>query len=337
MKKSFFGFSAKVAMAVLAVCSFVFTSCYEKTPIAKTPTEYHVIGSVYDAETGKVITDAKVTLDGKSVSSTFNVKLSGYVSSVTVSATAEGYMPGSRTVSIQKMDEYNQVSVTSVDLALVKVDVEEPSLELKEVVDGKALNLDAAAVKDLFAINFGEVEVNEGKVEVFAHYSFDSDLHANLHMNFEGEHANGVTNEPYFVEDSLYIGFIADMSEVVAGYEDDAKVACITELNTVYAGAAYADFAKSYVPFATLLNRNGELSMGGYCVCKDFNLVGFVFTFDGEEMNVVALQSASTHISPIVADTHDNHDNHDNHNNHHNNHGHGGATAWGGGSSVEGE
>ena len=54
MKKSFFGFSAKVAMAVLAVCSFVLTSCYEKSPGAKTPTEYHVIGSVYDAVTGEV-------------------------------------------------------------------------------------------------------------------------------------------------------------------------------------------------------------------------------------------------------------------------------------------
>ena len=100
MKKSFFGFSAKVAMAVLAVCSFVLTSCYEKSPIAKTPSEYHVVGSVYDAETGKVISDAKVTLDGQSVSSTFNIKLSGYVSSVTVAATAEGYLPGSRTVAI---------------------------------------------------------------------------------------------------------------------------------------------------------------------------------------------------------------------------------------------
>ena len=84
MKKSFFGFSAKVAMAVLAVCSFVLTSCYEKSPVAKTPSEYHVVGSVYDAETGKVITEAKVTLDGKSVSSTFNMKLSSYVPSVTV-------------------------------------------------------------------------------------------------------------------------------------------------------------------------------------------------------------------------------------------------------------
>ena len=100
MKKSFFGFSAKVAMAVLAVCSFVLTSCYEKSPVAKTPSEYHVVGSVYDAETGKVITEAKVTLDGKSVSSTFNMKLSSYVPSVTVAATAEGYLPGSRTVSI---------------------------------------------------------------------------------------------------------------------------------------------------------------------------------------------------------------------------------------------
>ena len=50
MKKSLFGFSAKVAMAVLAVCSFVLTSCYEKTPVAKTPSEYYVVGTVYSVD-----------------------------------------------------------------------------------------------------------------------------------------------------------------------------------------------------------------------------------------------------------------------------------------------
>ncbi|MBR2438109.1 MAG: hypothetical protein IKB26_03645, partial [Bacteroidales bacterium] len=282
MKKSFFGFSAKVAMAVLAVCSFVLTSRYEKSPIAKTPSEYHVVGSVYDAETGKVISDAKVTLDGQSVSSTFNIKLSGYVSSVTVAATAEGYLPGSRTVAIQKLGDYNQVSVTSVDLALVKVPVtpedpddptpddptpddpqpEEPVLEAGDIVVGNA-GLTAEAVKALFGITFGDVAVNEeGLVEVFAHYSLGSDAHGNLHSNFHANfnpthvnhlnHTNATTNSPLFVEDSSYVGFVANVNEGLADYLETVKVTCMAKLNTVWTGTQYKDFASNYVPFATV-------------------------------------------------------------------------------------
>ena len=110
MKKSIFGFGAKVAMAVLAVCSFVLTSCYEKTPVAKTPSEYYVIGTVYgiDADGNyKLLNNATVTVDGKTVSNPFNVKLDTYKTTVAVTATADGYVAGSRTVAIAKLAEFN--------------------------------------------------------------------------------------------------------------------------------------------------------------------------------------------------------------------------------------
>jgi hypothetical protein len=40
--------------------------------------------------------------------------------------------------------------------------------------------------------------------------------------------------------------------------------------------------------------------MAGYCVCKDFTLWSLPYTIDGVELNAVALQANSTHVSPIV-------------------------------------
>ena len=110
MKKSFFG----LFLAVMAVCSLALTSCHEKDPKVETPSEYYVVGSVYDAETGSVISNATVTLDGVAVSSTFKVKLNSYVPSVTVAASAEGYVAASRTVSIDKLAEFQTIQTIQI-------------------------------------------------------------------------------------------------------------------------------------------------------------------------------------------------------------------------------
>ena len=347
MKKSFLGFGAKVAMAVLAVCSFVLTGCYEKTPVAKTPSEYYVIGTVYgiDADGNyKLLNNATVMVDGKAVSNPFNVKLDTYKTTVAVSAKADGYVAGSRTVAITKLAEFNQVSTTNADLVLVPVTSEEPEqpsepeLELGE--KSPAQGMTAEAIAAMFNIK-GADEVlagENGLVEVCAHYSFDSDMHANRHENFDGHvnHTNGVTHEAKFVEDSSYVGFISKVDAGLADYAEIVQYACITDLNSPYAGTVYNDFKKAgnSVPFATVLNRDGGLCLAGYCVCKEFTLWTIPFKVDGVEMNVLALQADRTVITPLEALNHDHHDNHDNHGNqgNHDNHGHhNGGTAWGGG------
>lgn len=324
MKKSLFGFTAKVAMAVLAVCSFVLTSCYEKTPIAMTPSEYYVVGTVYayDAETEgyTVLSGASVTLDGKAVSNPFNEKLGGYASEVTVMATAEGYKPGKITKKITKLADYNQTSVTSVDLVLVPADY---VFEVGTPV--VVADMTAEEVAAAFEIEEGEISVtDEGKVQVHTHYCLDSDLHANLHMNFHANHANGVTNNPYLATAYHYIGYIS------ADVEDaELRNATTAALNTKYVGTVYADFAANTnnVEVSVLLNANSEMSLAGYCVCRDFTVWAVPFNVDGTEVEVLALQSDATTIQPIAGDSHDNHNNHDNHV--HANHS--GATAWGGG------
>ena len=345
MKKSFFGFSAKVAMAVLAVCSFVLTSCYEKSPIAKTATSYRVVGTVYavNLETGvqEVLSGAQITVDGKSATSNpFTIELSQYVPSVTVVASAPGYLKGEKTVKIEKIGDNNRVSITNVDLVLVPEDYkpgeeETPELEISAEVTNASMT--ASEVTSLFSIENGEVSVGD-YVQVHTHYCLDSDLHANVHMNFHANHANGVTSEPYLVKDVHYVGFIADMSNVSEEYAQEAIDAAVIQLNTQYNGSAYADFAAKAVPFTYMLNENGEISLAGYCVCRSFNLWTVSYTVDGTEMTAYALEAVNTTAQAIAgADSHDNHDNgHDNGGDHNNAH-HSGATAWGGGSSVEGE
>ena len=337
MKKSLFGFSAKVAMAVLAVCSFVLTSCYEKTPVAKIPSEYYVVGTVYgiDAEGNQtVLTGAKVTVDGKSVSNPFEVKLDGYKASVEVSATAEGYVAGKRNVTISKVGEFNQTSVTGADLVLVKV-AETPEVPaVLEIGAPVAASMTVEEVKATFGISYGEVSVgSEGLVEVCMHYAFDADMHANAHVNFGGEHlnhTNGITTQPYLVEDSLYVGYVLNATEVAEENMDELEYAISKneKINTVCAGTDYSAFKNSFVPFAVLINQD-EMAIAGYCVCKDFVLYEVPVTVGEASMTAYVLQAKATQVTPIYADSHDNHDNHDNHHNNHANHS--GATAWGGG------
>ena len=317
MKKSLFGFSAKVAMAVLAVCSFVLTSCYEKTPVAKVPSEYYVVGAVYgiDAEGNQtVLTGANVIVDGKSVSNPFEVKLDGYKSSVEVSATAEGYVAGKRNVTIKKIGDFNEASVTAADLVLVKVAEVPAVLEIGTPVAG---NMTADEVKAAFGINCGEVSVGaEGLVEVCNHYAF-ADMHNNGHINF-----GSVTTEPYIVEDSLYVGYVLNSVEVAAEDMDQLEFAISKneKINTVCAGADYSAFKNSFANFAYVINKD-EMAISGYSVCKDFALYEIPVTVGEASMTAYALLAKATHVTPIYADNH--------HNNHHNNHA--GATAWGGG------
>jgi hypothetical protein len=327
MKKSFFGFGAKVAMAVLAVCSFVLTSCYEKTPLAKTPSEYYVIGTVYgiDADGNyKLLNNATVTVDGKTVSNPFNVKLDTYKTAVAVTATADGYVAGSRTVAITKLAEFNQVSTTNADLVLVPETVEEPSVPALQMGEKyPAEGMTAEAIASMYGIT-GEDEVlagDNGLVKVSANYSFNSDMHSNRHPNFDGHvnHTNGITHEAKFVEDSAYVGYVAKMDAGLADYAEAVEYACITDLNSPYVGTEYNDFKKegNYVPFATVLNRDGGMCLAGYSVCKEFTLWTIPFSLDGTVMNVMALQAIQTTILPIEATNHD--------------HVNDGANAWGGG------
>ena len=153
MKSKFFGFTAKLAMAILAVGT-MFTSCYDsengdvtKPYVAPDPV-YLISGTITDVETGAAITDATITVNGTAptqysdgifsasgkggVLNTVTVKKAGYNEDATVT----------REFTIAALDK-GQSSTTVVNIALKKNGTPDPDFDLNKVtmtVTTKMLN-----------------------------------------------------------------------------------------------------------------------------------------------------------------------------------------------------
>ena len=75
MKSKLFGLGAKMALALLAVGMTV-TSCYDSEnvdiiqPDQPVAPKYYIAGNITDAETGDIVTNATVTIDGTAVTLT---------------------------------------------------------------------------------------------------------------------------------------------------------------------------------------------------------------------------------------------------------------------------
>ena len=125
MKSKFFGNGAKLALAVLAVCGTLFTSCYEKAEVdqATKPAEakYYIAGTITDATTGQELTTAKVTLGDKSVTSSFNEQVNYKAEGYALVVSADGYYPVKRQVYLNQVSD-GQTSVATVNVALVSVE-----------------------------------------------------------------------------------------------------------------------------------------------------------------------------------------------------------------------
>lgn len=322
MKKSLFGFSAKIAMAVLAVCSVVLTSCYQK-PVP-TPDEdpvYYVTGTVYDATTSAAI-NATVTVDGKAVSvnnGSFLQEIAG-PGSVTVAAEAAGYVSVSRTVQVVAVGK-NQVSVTSADIAMLPVGVELPE---NEVVEG---SMSLADLTDKFGFPEG-TEIDE---EGFIH------VHEALALESHDGHSLAHTKLPWVAKFNALSGYITDFESkdaVVAGVMDIVTSAA---LQTVNAGSKYADFKATACE--ETLNESGEKCLLSATVCHTFTQWFVTYVFDGAVYTANAVKAEDTTVMPKYDshDSHDSHDRHDSHDSHdsHDGHDNHGGTNAGGGEIVE--
>ena len=124
MKSRFLGFSAKLAFAVLAVCT-MFTSCYEKEEIDVTPgtkpepAKYVIVGNVTALNTGEALV-ATVTIDGTAVT----VNENGYfekndltAGSHVVKAVMNNYFDAVKTVYLTE-PAAGGICVVSADFAL---------------------------------------------------------------------------------------------------------------------------------------------------------------------------------------------------------------------------
>ena len=157
MKSKFFGNGAKLALAVLAVCGTLFTSCYEKAEVDEAtkpaPAKYYIAGTITDATTGQVLTTATVTLGGESVGATFNKEVSYKAEGYSLEVSATGYYTVSKQVYLNQVSD-GQTSVATVDVALVSVEattippVVPPTDPKTDVAESEAKALEAKAAEE---------------------------------------------------------------------------------------------------------------------------------------------------------------------------------------------
>lgn len=298
MKKSLFGLSAKVAMAVLAVCSFVLTSCYEKQ--APNPTQdpvYYVVGTVYDATTSQAI-NAAVTVNSNSVSVTngsFIAKVSS-AGAVTVAAEADGYISVSRTVQVAPA-AYNQISVTSADIAMVPEGTEVPESGVKPGT------LTADELVDKFGFPEELEMAEDGMFSICEKFDVESHIGHDKHASF--------THDPYPVNVTWYVGgYIWDFAGVDAVVDNAMELICNVEMQTALLGKNFKEFKTVEKP--EVLNEDGSQCLLCYYVHYNFKQVEITYVFDGVAYVANCVAPVNTTLMPVY-DTHDTHDGHDIH------------------------
>lgn len=126
MKSKLFGLSAKSALYLLAICSALFTSCYEKEEVDVTPpvvlpdAAYVIVGNVYFAKNGEPVANKTVTIDGGTIQTDSNgafIKEGLTAGQHVVTVDLAGYAKVARTVYLVAVQK-GQTSLANVDVVL---------------------------------------------------------------------------------------------------------------------------------------------------------------------------------------------------------------------------
>ena len=126
MKSKLFGLSAKSALYLLAICSALFTSCYEKEEIDVTPpvvlpdAAYVIVGNVYFAKNGEPVANKTVTIDGGTIQTDSNgafIKEGLTAGQHVVTVDLDGYAKVARTVYLVAVQK-GQTSLANVEVVL---------------------------------------------------------------------------------------------------------------------------------------------------------------------------------------------------------------------------
>lgn len=121
MKSRLFGHSAKVALAILAVCGGLLTSCYEKDDVIGTP-KYIIAGTITNTA-GDPITGATVTIGGVAVSTSahkFTKEVTYTTQAIPVVVSATSYVTYTTDVTLTKVEA--GVSTETLNVVLVSDD-----------------------------------------------------------------------------------------------------------------------------------------------------------------------------------------------------------------------
>ena len=306
MKSVFFGYSAKMALALLAAGAM--TSCYEKEEVEKTPeqklppAEYYIQGNVTSAETGEALPGASVAVNGaiQSVNGdgyfvTDDLKNAG---TYKVTAALADYYDAVKTVKLPPTKD-GGICIASADFFMIPVyvepepeDPERPGLpdeeQMKDAVKGATTTIAEAMGLGTDEVDeYLEIDVNNNK--------------AVLTVPAEVETAVGESKTltlPYFV------GF---SSTIDRDYMAPTKAAA-TDGEAWLAQAQMAlniPYGMKNIGYTTTFPGLEGQSINGYKLTIMYQIQNFTFYgITGQVMYQAAWQAEPTY------ESHDNHNGH---------------------------
>ena len=315
MKSKLFGFGAKSALYLMAICGALFTSCYEKEeidvdPVA--PAAYYVIGSVSNGSNDQPL-NATVTVDGAAVTLTngafikkVEYKEAGYV----VTATADGFYPVTKTVyAIKVLDGQTYSVYAELRLFDISSQITNPTLAVSPTVAQIT-----PAIQQNITANF-KVEVESPDVQLGATTIALEDGEVILTTPVA---LSVPSYDPVTISYSYYEGFnLANeiTTKSTPTYQEQYIANAANFLHRTYGLTKRISNA---------LLTGGGYSIIGFRLIHTIKLQELIFRINSMDYSSIVSWYSNTRVEPMV-DSHDSHDSHD---------AHGGSSNAGGGAGT---
>lgn len=325
MKSKFFGLSAKLALAILAVGTTM-TSCYDSENVdiiapdgEPDPAKYVIVGNVTDGETGEYISgaDVQITTPAGEVKTYESNEVGAFVDETftqggtyVVTVDADGYKTATRTIYLQEA-QAGGVSVGNADFALYG-----PSADELPVADRAPQAVAPSVAQQV-------LKADENILSAFAEIGLNSedlvwgvDENGNPTVSAETTALNNPVGQPLTVTLPYFTGFASDITEA-------SFTKALTDAD-YWNAAASRDLNRGYG--LTNITRTVTFTCGANESISGYSLV---ITFNVESLSYLSTEGNVWYQIGWVAnktiDSHDNHDSHDSHNGHGTNNGAGGG------------
>lgn len=328
MKSNFFGNSVKLALATLAVCGTMFTSCYESddadkinipgTEIELDDPRYYVAGTISDASTGQAI-KATVTVGSEAVGevSSFMKEVSFTSNEITVTATAAGYAKVEKKVRLAQASA-GATYVADASIAMVTLENAANAIDVQEAAEVKAgkddVKIEGATDATKTAMKTVNNEITAIAITASENVAYDGYVLANQAATFNDGKAPYVSlpgNIGYINYDGFkIIGDITAEALTRADVTEDEK--------DIFRRAIGIELNKPFVTeFIQRVNTYAVPAFGAYFLKgfkTTYKMVTTEYTgkFNGKKFKAIITYMESVILYPVYIDpdTHDTHDGH---------------------------
>lgn len=273
MKSKFFGFNAKLALALLAISGTMFTSCYESerddisAPYTPPAALYTISGTVTDVVTGKAIEGATVSFSGAATASKTTDAGGAYylitknAGAYTIAISKDGYT--SKTINVTTATDLEAGQAATY---LANAVLEPTSFKL----EGFKMTSSSTAAEKGSVIFDAEKEADAEKVDIVNDSDKFMDLTFNVKVNTGGR----------FEEDNLGLltrSLVGDLKTYVENY-----------LKGIYGALPVkkgADFATKTLTYEFPLAPNSSLKL--LVIDTYYSIDTYNFSYAGEEYTIV--------------------------------------------------